>query len=172
MSELQTEIARPADRVGRVLFSVSYGFALLGGFIMAGLAAMVVVSVAGRWLFSAPIFGDFEMVAFGTAVAVFLFLPYCHMRRGNVIVDLFLSWAPRRVQGFFDIVGSVLLCAIAGTMAWRMTLGGVDFLAYNDTTYILALPLWWAFPFTVAASGLLALCCFYTAARDAANLLR
>ncbi len=172
MSELQTAIARPADRVGRALFSASYVFALLGGFVMAGLAAMVVVSVLGRWLFSAPIFGDFEMVAFGTAVAVFLFLPYCHMRRGNVIVDLLLSWAPKKVQGFFDMVGSVVLGMIAGVLAWRMTLGGADMFAYSETTYILALPLWWAFPFTVAASGLLALCCLYTAARDLANILR
>ena len=71
---------------------------------MVGLAGMVVVSVLGRWLFSAPVFGDFEMVGMGTAIAVFLYLPYCHMRRGNVIVDLFLSRTPKRLQIFFDVI--------------------------------------------------------------------
>lgn len=166
MTETNDSEFRPAGLVGRALFSMSYYSALIGGFIMTGLAVMVVISVSGRWALSKPIFGDFEMVAFGTAIATFLFLPYCHMRRGNVIIDLFLTWAPERFQRFCDLMGSLLLALIAAMFAWRMTLGLMDMYTYNEVTYILAIPLWWAFQFGVFGSGLLTLCCLYTARLD------
>ncbi len=172
MTESPAEFSPSDHRVGRVLFACSYALALIGGVIMVGLTALVVISVTGRWLFSAPIFGDFEMVAMGTAVSVFLFLPYCHMNRGNVIVDVFLSWAPRKVQSFFDIIGSLVLAVIAGVLTWRMTLGGLEVFEYSETTYILALPLWWAFPFAVASFALLTICCLFTATQDLARTFR
>ena len=162
---------RPTGPVGHTLLLSARAFALLGGIIMVGLASMVVASVLGRWLLSSPVFGDFEMVSMGTAIAVFLYLPYCHMRRGNVIVDLFLSRTPKRLQIFCDVIGSVALAAIAGMLCWRMAVGGLEILKTNETTYILALPLWWAFPSAVAAMGLLALCCFYTASIDLKRIL-
>lgn len=170
-NDLETE-EHDKHPIGRVLFKCSYYSALFGGFVMVGLAAMVVVSVIGRWVISKPIFGDFEMVALGTAVAVSLFMPYCHMKRGNIIVDLFLSHAPRRVQSFFDVLGSLFLGAIAGMLTWRMYLGAFDVLKYNETTYILALPLWWAFPFMVFAFGLLTLTCLYVATQDIMRTIR
>lgn len=166
MAIMEVDIIKPTGVLGRALFAIAYGFVVVGGLIMTGLALMVVTSVLGRWLFSMPIFGDFEMVAFGTAICVFLFAPYCHLQRGNVIVDLFLSWAPARVQRSFDILGALALGAVAAMLAWRMTLGGMDMYAFNDVTYILAIPLWWAFPFCVLGSGLLTLCCLYTATYD------
>lgn len=172
MTESPAEFSPSDHRVGRALFACSYALALIGGVIMVGLTALVVISVTGRWLFSSPIFGDFEMVAMGTAVSVFLFLPYCHMNRGNVIVDVFLSWAPRKVQSFFDIIGSLVLAVIAGVLTWRMTLGGLEVFEYSETTYILALPLWWAFPFAVASFALLTVCCLFTATQDLARTFR
>ena len=158
--------------VGRILYQTSYYAALFGGFLMVGLAAMVVVSVAGRWSIAKPIYGDFEMVAMGTAIAVSLFLPYCHLKRGNVIVDLFMAWAPARVQSFLDILGSLALAVIAGMLTWRMYHGLLGVQQYNDTTYILALPLWWAFPFMIFAFGLLTASCLYTAYQDVVRTFR
>lgn len=162
---------KPEDRIGKVLHRGAFLFAMAGGFIMTGLIVMTVLSVLGRWLFNAPIYGDFEMVAMGTAVAVFLFLPYCQMRRGNVIVDLFLSWAPRGVQAAFDVAGALMFGGLSALFAWRMTLGGMNAVDYNETTYILALPLWWAYPFAVASFAMLALTCLYTAYHEAKRLL-
>ncbi len=172
MSELSEQRVVYDDPIGGALYFSSRMAAILGGLIMTGLTIMVVVSVLGRWLISAPIYGDFEMVELGTAVSVFLFLPYCHMNRGNVIVDLFLAWAPKRAQVFFDILGSIFLSVIAAVLVWRMILGGFEMAAYNETTYILALPLWWAFPFAVASFALLALCAAYTAIYDGLRTFR
>lgn len=166
MAELQTDTPRPTDPVGRGLLYCSYLLVLVGGFLMAALVVMTVISVLGRKLFSSPIFGDFELVTMGTAIAVFLFLPYCHLMRGNVVVDLFLSWAPRRVQVFCDALSSLLLAAIAVGLGWRMALGGQDMSKYNDVSYILALPTWPVYAIAAPALVLLSICCLYTAVRD------
>ena len=172
MAEIQTERARPTDPVGRALHFCSYVLVLMGGFLMTALTVMTVVSVVGRYLFNSPIQGDYELVTMGTAIAVFLFLPYCHLQRGNVVVDLFLSWAPRKVQTFFDGASGLLLAAIAGILAWRMIFGGLDLHHYNEVSYILALPIWPIFPCAVLALGLLSAACLYTAIRDFREITR
>lgn len=172
MAETLEQSARPSDPVGRALLFCSYALVLLGGVLMALLTVMSVISVLGRYLFSAPIPGDFELVTMGTAISVFLFLPYCHLQRGNVVVDLFLSWAPRKVQIFFDGVSGLLLAAIAGVLAWRMVRGAFDMHQYNEVSYILALPVWPVFPFAVLALALLSAACLYTALRDFAGVVR
>lgn len=172
MAEIQTQNARPTDPVGRILFLCSYILVLIGGFTMAALVVMTVVSVLGRYFLSSPIFGDFELVEIGTAIAVFLFLPYCHLMRGNVVVDLFLSWAPKRVQTFFDALSGLLLAALAGGFGWRMALGSQDMLKYNDVSYILALPTWPMYAIAAPALVLLSICGLYTAVRDFKALSR
>ncbi len=163
---------RPADPVGRLLHGLAFALMLAGGTLVSALSLMVVISVAGRWLLLAPIPGDFEIVAMGTAVGVFLFLPYCHMQRGNVLVDLFLARAPAWLQALCDVFSDLVLAAIAGLLAWRLWLGGVDMFRYNETSITLAIPTWWAFPFAVAGFGLLAICCLYTATRDLLTKMR
>ncbi len=172
MTESGTPSFHSADLVGRALYRLAHAFAIAGGALMAGLIGMVVVSVAGRNVLGTPIYGDFELVAMGTAIAVSLFLPYCHLNRGNVIVDLFLARAPLRVRTGCDVAGSLLLAGLAGLLTWRTLLGGLELADYGEVTMILAIPVWWAFPFVVSALGLLAVCGLYTAACDAARLIR
>lgn len=166
MSETTTNEARPADPVGRALFLTSYWLAVVGGFAMIGISVMVVVSVTGRWLFAAPIYGDFEMVAMGTAMAVSLFLPYCHLKKGNVVVDLFLSWAPQKAQTFLDSASGLLLGLLSGMLTWRLYAGTLETYESNETTMILGITIWWAFPFVTLSFGLLTLTCVYTTVKD------
>jgi len=172
MAETDSELARPVDPIGRALFFCSYLFVLLGGLMMSAITVMTVISVLGRYLISMPISGDFELVTMGTAISVFLFLPYCHLRRGNVVVDVFLSWAPRKVQTFFDGISGLLLASIAAMLAWRMIYGGLDMYQYNEVSYILALPVWPVFPAAVAALALLSAASLYTAVRDFREIAR
>jgi TRAP-type C4-dicarboxylate transport system permease small subunit len=171
MSE-RAEVAWPTDTPGRILFGLAYVFVLFGSVIMAAVILMTVMSILGRWLFLTPVYGDFELAAIGTAVAVFLFFPYSHLKKGNVVIDLFLSWAPPRAQIFLDAVSSAALGVIGAVLAWRMYLGGVDMLRGGDITTIVGMPIWYAFPFAVASGVLLALCCLYTAIKDLRTALR
>lgn len=172
MSDAGPETYVLKNPIGRALYFLSQMAAIMGGLIMSGLIIMTVLSVLGRWLISSPIYGDFEMVAMGTAIAVFLFLPYCQMMRGNVIIDLFLSRAPKKIQTALDVVGALLLGLIAGLLAWRMSLGGFNAAQYNETTFILALPIWGAYPLIIFSLALLCLTSLYTAINDTLRIWR
>ena len=98
MAEPGNGSGRPTDPVGRLLYSIARWLAILGGAILAAMALLTTVSIAGRAAFSAPVRGDFELVAIGTGIAVFAFLPWCQLTRGNVLVDFFMDRAPVRAK--------------------------------------------------------------------------
>jgi TRAP-type C4-dicarboxylate transport system permease small subunit len=170
MESLSAHKAKPTGAAGLAFFRLTYAMAILGGSVMSALSLMVVVSVVGRAFFNAPIYGDVEVVAVGTAIAVFLFLPYCHQKKGNVIVDLFLSHASERVQTLSDIAASLIYGVLAAVLTWRSVLGGLEMSDAGETSMILSIPTWWAFPFIVLSFGTLTLSCLLSIADDLARL--
>ncbi len=149
--------------LGERLHKLSAIFAVAGGLVLIFLVTLVVASILGRAMFSRPVPGDFEIVALGTAIAVFLFLPYCYLQRGNVAVDIFISNMPPSVQRVMDVMAALLFGIIAGLFAWRTVYGFVDTFGNRDISMILGFPLWLAYPFGIASFALLAVSCFYTA---------
>ena len=166
MSEIGNSHARPTDPVGRVLYSITRAFALFGGFVICAMAVLTTVSVIGRAFFNAPVSGDFELIAIGTGVGVFAFLPYCQLIRENVVGDVFLSMLPFRVNAVVGGLGSLVYGLIIALMAWRTSLGGIDLYNVEETTLILAIPRWWTFPLAIVCLVLLGVVCAYTLVRS------
>jgi TRAP-type C4-dicarboxylate transport system permease small subunit len=153
-------------RLGRALQRAATGVALLGGLVLFALTLLTVISVVGRAVFNAPIPGDFELVELGMAVAIFAFLPYCQIVRGNVIVDLFTSRASTRTKALLDGVGNLLYTAIAALLTWRVALGGIEIRSYRETTMVLQVPVWWGYVPAVAFLTFLTIVCAYTVWRS------
>jgi TRAP-type C4-dicarboxylate transport system permease small subunit len=154
-----------ADAPG-LLAGPARALALAGGGVLLALVALTVASVLGRTLLDRPVPGDFELIELGAAVAVFACLPYAQLAGANVIVDLFTQHLGPRRRAALDALGGALFGAIAGVLTWRLALGGLDFRQYGETTMVLRLPVWWAFPPMVLSGALLTVCCLYTAVRD------
>jgi len=169
MSELASETARPTDPVGRVIYTIARWLAVLGGIVLCAMAVLTTVSVTGRSLFNNPISGDFELVAIGTGLAVFAFLPWCQMTRGNVLVDFFMSAAPPRAQIFTDVVGGVFYLAIATLLTWRMIFGGLDMYNYNELSMTINFPRWTTFPPSILLMSFLVIVIVYTIGRSIAE---
>ena len=149
--------ARAAGRrLATAIDRLAWLFAVAAGGVLASVAAVTVVSIVGRTAFGVPVPGDFELVEIGCAVAVFAALPYCHLRRGNVAVELFLRRAQSPARRVVDAVNGATYAAIAAGLAWRMALGGAELRAWGETSMILGVPLWWGFVPIVASLGLLA----------------
>ncbi|MEM9473603.1 MAG: TRAP transporter small permease [Pseudomonadota bacterium] len=130
-------------------------FAVAGGMVLAVIAMTTVVSVLGRKFFGGAIAGDFEIVEIGCAVAVSLFLPYCQLNKGNVIVDFFTLKASQAVQRWLDALGCVLLTLVALLLTWRLGAGGISLYSSNDQTMVLQVGTWWAFLVVVPSMALL-----------------
>jgi TRAP-type C4-dicarboxylate transport system permease small subunit len=156
----------PTDAFGRLLFAIARALAILGGVLACVIAAMVTVSVTGRYLFSAPIPGDYDLVGILAGVAVFAFLPYCQMIRGNIVVDFFTNSAPPRVRSAMDTVGTLLFLGIAVLFTWRLYHGAFEL--YDSHQVIAAFNFfrWWTVPLNIVCMIVLILTIAYSLVRD------
>lgn len=170
MAEGNETANRPADAVGRALYGPSRFLAIVGGIILSLLAAITAVSIIGRTIPGVgPIYGDFEIVAIGTGIAVFCFLPWCQLNRGNVVVDFFMTPAPTRVKTFFDTLGALFYLVIATLLTWRMIFGGIEMYETAEKSLTLNFPRWTTFPLSIALLGFLIIVVAYTVGRSAAE---
>lgn len=170
----------PSDPIGRVLHALTRSLALLGGLVLVALTLMTVWSVLGRevqelplwpafppfsWLTVVP--GEFELVELAYAGAVFCFLPYCQMARGNVIVDVFTDRLPPRIKAALAMAGDLLYAAIAAAVTWQLAARAAEHWQadWPETTMILHIPVVWGYVPAVLAFALLTAVCCYTAFR-------
>lgn len=146
------------DRITRIV-------ALCGGALVFALGALVTASVIARWFSGMPVPGDFEIVQMGAALAVFAFLPFCQMSRGNIIVDAFTTRlsdrARARVDAFWDVVYAVMM-GLIGCAMWP---GVGDAWRSGEETMVARLPLWPALAISTALVVLLAAVALVTASR-------
>ncbi len=166
MEESGTNIVRPADPAGRMLFIASRYLAIAAGVLLSCVAGLVTASIIGRSTFNAPVPGDFELVAIGTGICVFAMLPYCQITRGNVLVDFFMVKAPVRFKALCDLAGNIIFLLISSLLTWRMVLGGIDMYANNERSMTINFPRWTTFPVSILLMGFLTIVIAYTVWRS------
>ena len=153
---------RPNNQFGRILNLTSRYFAIFGGFILLFAALISIFSIFGRVVFSSPILGDFELVEIACAVAIGSFLPLCHLKNGNVIVDFITAKLSKNKINLLDSISSFIFGVVALFFTSRMILGAKDMYVYQEETMLLAFPVWLPFLPVIASFFLLTICCFYT----------
>lgn len=166
--------------VENVLLFLAKAFAIIGGLVLIAMSLVTVYSIIGRALpnnlpllgWWRSIRGNFELVELATAVAIFSFLPWTHLTRGNVLVDFFTMRASPRAKAGFALFANLLFAAIAVLFAWRMVAGTRDMLgaSYKQTTMLLRVPVLWGYLPGTIFMCFLALVTVYTVWRSAAEL--
>ncbi len=153
--------APPASAVERVTSVV----AILGGLLALAVALLATTSVLMRWLFNAPIDGDFEFVKIATAVAVFAYLPYTQARRANIVVDTFTGWMSQRARDALDAFWDVVYAAFMGYIAYSLVIGTLDAIRTGETTMQRQLLIWPSIGLSALLCALLAATALTTAWR-------
>lgn len=115
---------------------------MLAGGLLTLITLMTCASVLGRNLLDATLVGDFELTGVATGLALALFLPWCQLRRGNIIVDFFTSSASPRTTAVLDGLGALLLAAVMLLLAWRTLLGGLNAWDNHSGSMLLGFPDW------------------------------
>src|SRR5688572_17518315 len=103
---------------------------------------MTCVSLIGRNTIGWTIVGAFELSGFAAGAAIALFMPWCQVRRGNIIVDFFTAKASPATQDRLDRFGALMLALAMGLMAWRTTLGGLDAWRTQAESMMMGFPQW------------------------------
>ena len=122
--------------------------ALFGGIMLVALTLMVVASVTGRALIGiglGPVPGDFELVEVGVGIAIFFFMPWCYLRGGHATVDLLYMHTPRWAQKAVDTGSDILMSLVWLVLTWKLWEGMLEKKEYLETTFILQMPVWWAY---------------------------
>ena len=162
---------KPNNNFGYILNKASRYFAIFGGFILLIAVLISVFSIFGRVVFSSPILGDFELVEIACAVAIGSFLPLCHLKNGNVIVDFITAKLSKNKIKLLDAISSLIFGLVALFFSSRMILGANDMYVYQEETMLLAFPIWIPFLPVIASFFLLTICCFYTFILKIADIL-
>jgi TRAP-type C4-dicarboxylate transport system permease small subunit len=155
---------RAQPLVDRVIGWIAIG----GGFLALAVAVLVTASVLGRWLFGKPIEGDFEFVKMATAIAVFSFLPYTQIQRGNIMVDTFTTRLPERGRAAIDALWDLTFAGVAMLMAHGLFTGAGEALRNRESTMQLQILIWPA----IALCAVLATVLVISSLISAARLLR
>jgi TRAP-type C4-dicarboxylate transport system permease small subunit len=126
----------------RILESLAKFCAILAGVLLTGITLATCVSLIGRNTIGVTLVGDFELTGVTAGAAIALFLPWCQLQRGNIIVDFFTAKASRKINAGLDRLGALLLGLAVGLLAWRTTLGGLNAFNTQSGTMMLGFPEW------------------------------
>lgn len=133
------------DRFMARLATYTAGF---GGVVLSALILMTGASIIGRALTGiglGPVTGDYELVEIGIALAVFCFLPYAQLKAGHATVDIFTSGLSVGVNRVLIAIWEIVMALALALIGWRLYEGLLGKIANGETTYLLQIPIWWAF---------------------------
>jgi len=126
----------------RVLERLARACAIAAGLLLTFITLMTCVSLVGRNTTGWTIAGDFELSGAAAGAAIALFLPWCQVRRGNIIVDFFTAKAGVRTNAALDRAGALLLGLAMALLTWRAALGGWSAWKSQAGTMMLGFPEW------------------------------
>ena len=141
---------RPLERLAKLC-------AIVAGVLMTVITLMTCVSLIGRNTVGWTIVGDFELSGSAAGAAIALFMPWCQLRRGNIIVDFFTTKASSATQERLDRIGALLVAAVMAMLSWRTALGGLSAWKSHSGSMMLGFPEWIVYSFMVPPLALCAL---------------
>jgi TRAP-type C4-dicarboxylate transport system permease small subunit len=116
--------------------------AVLAGVLLTLITLMTCASLIGRNTVGTTLVGDFELTGVATGAAIALFMPWCQVRHGNIIVDFFTAKASERTNALLDRFGCLLLALVFALLAWRTTHGALSAWAGHSESQIIGFPEW------------------------------
>ncbi len=140
----------------RLLEKLANFYAVLAGTLLTVITLMTCISLIGRNTVGVTLVGDFELTTVVAGAAISLFLPWCQIRQGNIIVDFFTTRMPEEVNSKLDRLGAFLMASIVTLLMWRTLVGGLSSYQSGAATMLLGFPEWTVYAVMVPALGLTA----------------
>ena len=155
------------ETVLRVLEWLARWCAVGAGLLMTGVTLVTCGNLIGRNTIGVSMAGDFELTGVAAGAAVAMFLPWCQVRRGNIIVDFFTAKVSDRINAMLDRFGALLLGLVFAVLAWRTAVGGLNAWSSQSGTMMLGFPEWVVYVAMVPPFILTTIIALYQAATGA-----
>jgi len=106
--------------IDRGIGYASGALAVIGAVAIVALMVHVVVDVTGRYFFNHPFSGTLEISTYYYMVMVTA-LPFAYVTRtqGQITVEMFTSWLPKRWVYLFDVFAGIVTLVYVGVIAWK-----------------------------------------------------
>lgn len=140
----------------KLLSLLARGCAILAGVLLTVITFITCVSVLGRNTIGKTLVGDYELTAVAAGAAVALFLPWCQLKRENIIVDFFTARLAPATNAILDRFGALLLALVLVLLAWRTGVGAIGAFNSNSGTMMLGFPEWITYALMVPPMALTA----------------
>ncbi|RLC72698.1 MAG: TRAP transporter small permease [Chloroflexi bacterium] len=140
------EAARSAGRLTQLLCAAVHKAGLVSLFAMM---VLTVGDVVGRYFFTKPILGTFELTEFMLAVLVFCSLGYTQVRKGHISIDVVVSRLPSRAQAIIDTLTYLGSLGLFSLVTWQSIINAIRLWRGHNVSGILGVPI---YPFLIVVA--------------------
>ncbi len=117
------------------------GLGATAAIILFAMMMVTAVDVAGRYLFSKPLPGGFELTEMMLAALIYCGLPLVSVSRGHIVIDTLDPFFAPAVKRGLDVVADLVCVVTLGGIGWLILRRALRVAEYGDTTSVLKLPL-------------------------------
>jgi TRAP-type C4-dicarboxylate transport system permease small subunit len=126
-----SEGRQPLDQFDRV---VAPALGVVAAIILFAMMMLTCVDVIGRYFFSRPVFGGFEITEMLLAAMIFVGLPLVTLRNEHVTVDVFDAITPDWFFRWQHIAACLIGTVATAYLSWRLWIRAMTMDAGGETT--------------------------------------
>ena len=122
----------------------SSALSYLGAFSLFAMMGLTTVDVVGRYIFSRPITGVFELTEYLVLILIFSFIGYTQSQKGHVAVDILLPLLPPKLKKLIVVANHLVCLALMGLITWMGVAKALELRVVGEASPNLHIP---AYPF-------------------------
>ena len=125
--------------IWKLLDQIADKMKLIGAALLVIMMLLTCVDVVGR-LFRHPVFGSIELMSLMGAVAVAMSLPFTHIAKGHIGVEIVITKLPRTLRTLIELVTGLLSLVLFGIVTWKMFEYSLKMMESGEVSMNLGLP--------------------------------
>lgn len=110
---------------------------MLAAVLLFAMMIVTVIDVLGRYVFSQPLPGAFELTEIMLAIVVFSAAPLICLREEHIIVAVLTDHLPNNVREILAGTAALIAAAVLGLVAWQILQHARRLASYGDVTTFL-----------------------------------
>ena len=122
----------------------SSALSYLGAYSLFAMRGLTTLDVVGRYIFSRPITGVFELTEYLVLIFIFSFIGYTQSQKGHVAVDILLPLLPPKLKKLIDVANHLVCLALMGLITWMGVAKALELRVVGEASPNLHIP---AYPF-------------------------
>ena len=128
--------------VENIVSQLGKWFSVSGSIGLIAMMLLITIDVFGRFLFSKPVVGSYEIVEFLMIVVIFLGIPYGQVRKQHVNVELFAQILKGRARAVLDSITYFLSFAIFLMITYASVKQTLNIWEAKQSSLVLLIPQW------------------------------